>query len=240
MAHVTHAKTIAQPMHASYWTTLTLGALLLIATSEFFLAQIIAQLAWPGYSVSQFDISALGVTECGPYTNGAGGLTFYACSPLHVVMNAGFILLGGLTIAGVVLTRTIWPRGRLIRVGVALVVVSGLGGILSGLFPANVNFGLHVFGALLNFLTASIGLLLLGIAVRKRNPRRAAWSLALGAITIVGLVLDSNQIFLSLGPGGMERVIGYPSVVWAIGLGAALLVRAKRTTPRRLAEAQRS
>jgi hypothetical protein len=114
-------------------------------------------------------------------------------------------------------------------VGVALVVVSGLGGILSGLFPANVNFGLHVFGALLNFLTASIGLLLLGIAVRKRNPRRATWSLALGAITIVGLVLDSNQIFLGLGSGGMERVIGYPSVVWAIGLGAALLVRAKRT-----------
>ncbi len=45
-----------QSPHTSYWTRTTLGALLLVATSEFFLAQIIAQLAWPGYSVSQYDI----------------------------------------------------------------------------------------------------------------------------------------------------------------------------------------
>jgi hypothetical membrane protein len=225
--------------HASYWTRLTIGAVFLIATSEFFLAQIIAQLAWPGYSVSQYDISALGVTECSPYTNGSGGLTFYACSPLHVVMNTGFILLGVLTIAGVLLTRSIWPLRRLSSVGVALMAVSGLGAILSGLFPANVNLGFHVLGALLNFLTASAGLLLLGIGVRRQNGRLAAWSIALGLTTIVGLVLSSNQIFLGIGPGGMERVTGYPSVVWAIGLGAALIVSARRTTVEGAAEAQR-
>jgi hypothetical membrane protein len=107
--------------HASYWTRLTIGALFLMATSEFFLVQSIAQMAWPGYSVSRYDISALGVTECGPYSNGSGGLTFYACSPLHAVMNAGFILLGVLTIAGVLLTRSIWPRRRLTSVGLTLV-----------------------------------------------------------------------------------------------------------------------
>ncbi|HEX3272175.1 MAG TPA: DUF998 domain-containing protein [Ktedonobacterales bacterium] len=208
---------------ASYWTKITVGALLLVATSEFFAAQIIAQLAWPSYSVSQYDISALGVTECGPYTNGSGGLTFYACSPLHMVMNAGFILLGVLTIAGVLLTRSIWPQRRLTSVGVALVAVSGLGAALSGLFPANVNLGFHVLGALLNFLTASVGLLLLGIGARKQNGRLAAWSIALGLTTIAGLILYNSQNFLGLGPGGMERVIGYPSVVWDIGLGAALL-----------------
>ena len=217
-----------QSPHTSYWTRMTLGALLLVATSEFFLAQIIAQLAWPGYSVSQYDISALGVTECGPYTNGSGGLTFYACSPLHVVMNAGFILLGVLTIAGVLLTRSIWPQRRLTSVGVALVAVSGLGAILSGLFPANVNLGFHVLGALLNFLTASVGLLLLGLGARKRNGWLAAWSIALGLTTIAGLILYNSQNFLGLGPGGMERVLGYPSVIWAIGLGAALLVSARR------------
>jgi hypothetical membrane protein len=208
---------------ASYWTKITVGALLLVATSEFFAAQIIAQLAWPSYSVSQYDISALGVTECGPYTNGSGGLMFYACSPLHMVMNAGFILLGVLTIAGVLLTRSIWPQRRLTSVGVALVAVSGLGAALSGLFPANVNLGFHVLGALLNFLTASVGLLLLGIGARKQNGRLAAWSIALGLTTIAGLILYNSQNFLGLGPGGMERVIGYPSVVWDIGLGAALL-----------------
>ena len=224
---------------ASYWTKITVGALLLVATSEFFVAQIIAQLAWPSYSVSQYDISALGVTECGPYTNGSGELTFYACSPLHVVMNAGFILLGVLTIAGVLLTRSIWPQRRLTSVGVALVAVSGLGAILSGLFPANVNLGFHVLGALLNFLTASVGLLLVGIGARKRNGWLAAWSITLGLTTIAGLILYNSQSFLGLGPGGMERVVGYPSVVWAIGLGFALLVSARKATLGGGSEAQR-
>jgi hypothetical membrane protein len=228
-----------RPTRASYWTKLTIGALFLIATSEFFLAQIIAQLAWPGYSVTQYDISALGVTECGPFTNGSGGLTFYACSPLHVVMNAGFVVLGILTIAGVLLTRSIWPRRRLSTVGLALVVVSGLGGPLAGIFPANVNLGAHIFGSVLNFFTASVGLLLLGIGVRRQNGRLAAWSIALGLTTIVGLALSSNQVFLGIGPGGMERVVGYPSVIWAIGLGAALLIGARRTTVEGAAEAQR-
>jgi hypothetical membrane protein len=201
---------------------------LLIATGEFFLAQIIAQLAWPGYSVSQYDISALGVTTCGPYINDAAGTSFYACSPLHVVMNVGFVLLGILTIAGVLLTRSIWPRRRLTTVGLALVLVSGVGGPLAGIFPANVNLGLHIFGSVLNFFTASIGILLLGIGVRRRNGRLAAWSIVLGAITLIGLVLYNNHLFLGIGPGEMERVIGYPSVIWAIGLGAALLVNARR------------
>jgi hypothetical protein len=70
-------------------------------------------------------------------------------------------------------------------------------------------------------------LLLLGIAVRTRNCGLAAWSLALGATTVVGLVLYNNRIFLGLGPGGMERVIGYPPVVWTIGLGIWLLFQAR-------------
>jgi hypothetical membrane protein len=218
--------TAASPRAASR-TPMLLGAILLIATSEFFLAQIIAQSAWPGYSVSQYDISALGITECGPYTNGAGGLTFYACSPLHGVMNAGFILLGVFTIAGVLLTHSIWPQRRLTSVGVALIVISGFGGPLAGFFPANVNLGLHILGALVNFLAAGIGLLLLGIGARTRSGGLAAWSLLLGGTTLAGFVLYNSQTFLGLGPGGMERVIGYSPVVWAIGLGVALLLRAR-------------
>ncbi|HEX8035222.1 MAG TPA: DUF998 domain-containing protein [Ktedonobacterales bacterium] len=216
---------VAQSVHGPFPTLVRVGAIVLCATSVFFVAQIIAQLAWPGYSVSQYDVSALGVTQCGQYTNGSGGLSFYACSPLHMVMNAGFILVGAFTSAGIILTRSIWPRRRLTRVGVAFVAVSGLGGILAGLFPANLNFGLHVLGALMNFLFAGSGILLLGAGVRKRNGGLAAWSLMLGGIAIMGLILYNSQIFLGLGPGGMERVLGFSPVVWAIGLGVALLFR---------------
>ncbi len=76
-------------------------------------------------------------------------------------------------------------------------------------------------------------MLLLGLGVRKQNGRLAAWSIALGLTTIAGLILYNSQNFLGLGPGGMERVIGYPSVVWAIGLGVALLVSGRRATLKR-------
>jgi len=138
---------VAPAVQTPHAAQVRLGAIFLCATSVFFVAQIIAQLAWPGYSVSQYDVSALGVTQCGQYTNGSGGVSFYACSPLHMVMNAGFILVGAFTSAGIILTRSIWPRRRLTRIGVAFVAVSGLGGILAGLFPANLNFGMHVLGA---------------------------------------------------------------------------------------------
>jgi hypothetical membrane protein len=121
--------------------------------------------------------------------------------------------------------------------------VSGLGGPLAGIFPANVNLEAHVFGSILNFFSASVGILLLGIGARKQSRWLAAWSIALGLTTIVGLALYQNHLFLEIGPGGMERLIGYPSVIWAIGLGAALLISARRTilqnTLERDPEAQR-
>jgi len=201
------SKNVAPAVQVPYPAWVRLGAISLCATSIFFVAQVIAQLAWPGYSVSQYDISALGITQCGQYTNGAGGESFYACSPLHVVMNVGFILVGVFLTTGVILTRSVWPRRRLTSVGVAFVAISGLGAILAGFFPANVNFGLHVLGALINFLLGGSGILLLGAGMRKRNGRLAAWSWVMGGITLMGFVFYNSKIFLGLGPGGMERVL---------------------------------
>ncbi|MFI5278662.1 MAG: hypothetical protein ACHQ1E_15410, partial [Ktedonobacterales bacterium] len=62
----------------------------------------------------------------------------------------------------------------------------------------------------------------------KREPKVGAWSLALGALTLAGFVLYSSQTFLGLGAGGMERVAGFSPVIWAIGLGVALLLRERR------------
>jgi hypothetical protein len=48
-------------------------------------------------------------------------------------MNTMFVVVGVLTSAGAVLTRGIWPRRRVTSVGVAIVVLAGVGGILVGL-----------------------------------------------------------------------------------------------------------
>jgi hypothetical membrane protein len=116
-----------------------------------------------------------------------------------------------------------WPRRRLARVGVTLVALSGVGAILSGLFPANTIFALHVLGALVDFVAAGLGVLLLGLATLRRAPALGAWSLGLGALTLAGFVLYNSATFLGLGAGGMERVAGFSPVIWANwpGRGAA-------------------
>lgn len=134
------------------------GAICWVLTLEYFIAQAIAQVKWPTYSLSQDDVSALGITTCGPFTDPSTGETIYACSPWHVVMNAGFVLLGVLTILGVFFLRGAWPRRRLTTVGLILVALGGLGEILAGFAPGNVDLVVHSLGALLHWICGSIGL----------------------------------------------------------------------------------
>src|SRR5215470_8618446 len=60
------------------------GAVLWIATLEYFLAQIIAQWAWSDYDPLRYDVSALGATHCGPFIDPISHVSLgYFCSPLH-------------------------------------------------------------------------------------------------------------------------------------------------------------
>jgi hypothetical protein len=119
--------------------------------------------AWPTpYDLATNSISDLGVTSCGSYPQLADRVG-YACSPRHALMNTVFVLVGVLTSAGAVLTRAIWPPRRLTSVGVAFVVLAGVGVILVGLAPANVNLAAHAAGALLQ-VPGAAGPLLLGVA----------------------------------------------------------------------------
>lgn len=211
-------------------TSLQVGAISLILTAEYFLAQLIAQLGWPGYSISQLDVSALGVTVCGPFTDPTTHVTISACSPLHAVMNIGFIALGILTIIGIYLTRSVWPKRKLSTVGRVFIMLGGLGEILAGAFPGNVNIPLHATGALLHWVIGGIGILLIGFALRKGSPRLAAFSFVCAALALIGFFLYGSQEYFGLGRGGMERLTAYPLTVWLIVVGITLLLRKRDVT----------
>jgi uncharacterized protein DUF998 len=204
------------------------GAACWVLAIEFFVAQAIAQSAWPGCSTVDQDISALGVTACGPYVDPITGRTVNVCSPLHVVMNAGFVLLGVLTAAGVLLTSGAWPRNRRGRVGLGLLVVGGSGTILSGVFPGNVNQTWHGVGALLFWVCGSIGIIVLGLALWNARRELAIFSLVCGAVALAAFVLYGNQTYLGLGRGILQRIAGYAPTIWLIALGVLLLRAALR------------
>lgn len=208
-----------------------IGAVLLICTLEYFLAQSIAQLGWPGYSIWQLDVSALGVTVCGPFTDPTTHEIIQACSPLHAVMNVGFIVLGMLTISGIYLIRPIWPKRKLKTFGLAFITVGGIGEVLAGAFPGNINVPLHATGALLHWVIGGIGILLIGFAVRKTDIRFAYFSFLCAAISLVGFFLYGSQVYFGLGRGGMERLTAYPLTLWLVVLGIYVWI-SKRETAR--------
>lgn len=200
------------------------GAACWTLTVAYLLVQPAVAAAWPTpYDLTVNSISDLGVTGCGDFGRPDGSVV-HACSPWHALMNAVFVAVGVLTAAGAMLTRAIWPRGRAASVGVAFLVLAGVGGILVGLAPANVNLAVHGAGALLQ-VPGAVGPLLLGVAAWRVERPVAIFSLLCGVIGSAASVLYFSGSYLGLGHGGMEHLAFDPLTVWTTLLGVVLLGR---------------
>jgi hypothetical membrane protein len=123
-----------------------LGAGLWLLCFQFFVGEQIARLGWAGhYSMARNYISDLGAVRCGGSP---------ACSSLHWVMNASFVLQGLLIVFGAVLVRGFFPTRLVYRIALALLVIAGVGVLQVGMVPEDVNLRLHLLGAIANFLGA--------------------------------------------------------------------------------------
>ncbi|WP_196279284.1 DUF998 domain-containing protein [Catellatospora vulcania] len=198
-----------------------LGAVCWMLTIVYFLVQPVVAAAWdPAYSFADNTISDLGNARCAPTGESWRPGTFL-CSPRHALMNVAFVLVGLFTAAGALTTRGWWPRHRLAGAGLALVAVSGVGAVLVGLAPGDVNMPLHLVGAGLQF-PGAIGPLLLGLATPGERPRERVFSLAMGVVGIVGCALFASGLHLGLGVGGAERLGFDPLTVWTVVLGVVI------------------
>lgn len=196
-----------------------IGGALWSLSVVYFIGQAVTQAAWSTpYSLIDNRISDLGNTACGRAL-----ATVYICSPLHTVMNVSFILTGLLLLAGLPLTRRMWPRRKLTTWGLAFLAITGIGTILVGIAPENVNVPLHLIGAL-NIPCGNIALLLLGLANRRLRPGIAGLTFALSGIGFFGMLAGPALIALTGHGGGLaERLALYPAIVWTIVLGLTVL-----------------
>ncbi len=206
----------------------------MIGGLEYFLAEAMAAAAWPDYSYAALDISLLGAATCGPHADPQSGEIFQLCSPRHAVMNAGFVLVGALHIAGLVVTRSVWRRGWLAAIGLVGLGLGAAGAMLVGFAPLDLYHRLHVAGAGLALVVGNAGLTLLGLALLRRAPAFGLFSLAFGAIPLTAFLLYSNHIFLGIGRGSMERLAANPQTVWYAVVGVMLIVGVVRDGRARL------
>jgi hypothetical membrane protein len=193
-----------------------IGPILWACCFQYFLAEAICAHGYAGYSLSGNFISDLGVVHCRPDL----------CSPLHAVMNASFMLQGLLIFFGALLIRPLFRSNLGTNTGFFLLPISGLGVFAVGIFPKDTLGDAHYFAAAAHFAGGGLAMLLLGISLlqRKRTRNVGASSVATGTITLVSSFLLTQNVYLGLGPGGMERIAGYIYIVWLVGMGIGLLL----------------
>jgi hypothetical membrane protein len=171
---------------------------------QFFVAEQIARMRWPGhYSMSINWISDLGAAH----------------SPLHWVMNSSFVVQGVLIAVGAILMRRLFPAKASYRVALLLFLVSGVGVLVVGLVPEDTDAQVHRVAALVHLLAGNLAMILMGLAMVAGAARvrfRGAITLLAGLLGLTALAL------LGLGEkdvGIFERFAAYPLTLWLTWMG---------------------
>jgi len=177
------------------------GLLLFIGGVQCVLGIIIAEALYPGYSTSENYISDLGV------------------GPSALIFNSSVFLLGVLVIGGAYFIQ----RAFNFRLFSILAVITGIGAMGVGLFPEDAGV-MHVISSLITFLFAGLSAIM---SYKLQKRPLSYFSIILGAMSLLALVLFGSSIYLGLGKGGMERMIAYPALLWAIGFGGHMISYSK-------------
>jgi hypothetical membrane protein len=197
-----------------------LGPLLWVSSIQYFIIQLIVISAWTvPHSWANNFISDLGNTECGMYA----GLP--VCSPLHLLMNVSFVVFGVTMALGAWLLRRQYERTWLLAAAFGLMMLSGFGTVLVGLFPENTVNSLHIFGAFLGLGVGNVSVLLLGLGFRNIHPAVRWMTIFSAVVSLTAFGLFVSDMHLALGRGGMERLISYPFTIWMIAFGVYALRR---------------
>jgi len=173
------------------------GALLFIAGVQCVLGIIIAEAFYPGYSTSENYISDLGV------------------GPSSLIFNSSVFLLGVLAVGSAYFIQ----RASNFRLFSVLAAITGIGAMGVGLFTEDAGV-IHGIFSLTTFLFGGLSAIL---SYKLQKPPLSYLSVILGALSLLALVLFGSGVYLGLGKGGMERMIAYPALLWAVGFGGYLI-----------------
>jgi len=181
------------------------GALVLVGGSQFVVGMLVAEALYPGYSISQNYISDLGV------------------GPSAMIFNSSVLLLGLLVVAGAYFVNRSF-RNRLVT---GLLVLASVGAMGVGVFTENY----HVMHEIVSGIAFIFGGLVPIAAYRLVRRPFSYLSVVMGVLSLSAMVLLSaeysfglgEQCFLGLGPGGMERMIVYPVLLWEVAFGGHLM-----------------
>ncbi len=191
------------------------GTVFFVAATQFILGLTVAEALYPGYSLSGNYVSDLGV------------------GPSSVIFNSSVFILGLLLIVGAYFLR---HASEFKNVNVLLLLMA-VGAIGVGIFTKSFTLAHGAVSSAAFFFAALSAI----TSFRVLEKPFSVISIILGLITLgalalfsVGMVMSGSLtsnvaldsvFYLGLGPGGMERMIVYPALMWLAGFGGHLLMR---------------
>jgi len=187
------------------------GALIFIAVTQFVLGLIASEATYPNYSISDNYISDLGV------------------GPSSIIFNMSVFFMGLLLIVGTYFLQ----RAFNFKLLTALLVLTAIGAMGVGIFTE--DFGpIHSVVSLITFLFGGLSAVYSGVYSILHKDKLiskpfAIIAIVLGFMSLGALALFIAHINLSLGVGGMERMIVYPLLMWGAGFGGILLAHQEKT-----------
>lgn len=172
------------------------GTVILLGSLQFILCMVVSESLYINYSVSKNFISDLGVGK------------------VAWLFNSSIILFG----LSVLASAYFFNKAFNYIPGTLLLFITGLGIAGVGIFPENIE-PWHFIASFVAFFFG--GILAIG-AYRFEKPPLNCVSVILGLLSLGALVLFAIGSDLGLGQGGMERIIAYPILLWAIAFGTYL------------------
>lgn len=181
------------------------GALLAFAGIEFWLVNSVSEAYYPNYSVHSnaiSDLAAIGTRTT--VIEGTAGLLWGLCW----LLGAYFLF------------RNTGKKNLMV-----LNLLPGVGVLLAILSPENVNVIVHSIGAVIAFVPGALAAIL---SYKIIDSQFKYFSVALGTISLIAVVTEFGAYYSpivqqTIGPGGWERMIVYPLLIWQIVLGGYLL-----------------
>ena len=179
------------------------GILIFIASLQFVLAMTISEALYPDYSVSKNYISDLG--------------DYSKANSVAYIFNSSVFLLGLLILVAAYFIQ----RAFNYKVFSFCLILTGIGAMGVGLFPE--NFAVPYLHMIVSFITFFFGAISAIVSYKLQKSPLSYLAVVLGLLSLISLALFRLGIYLGLGVGGMERMIAYPTLLWALGFGGHLI-----------------
>ncbi len=198
------------------------AVLMVVGVLQYLVGMAVAQVLypWTKYSLTQNYVSDLG----------SPGTTEHA-----LVFNTSIRILGLLAVLAAALIRSAFFPKTTARLGLVGLALAGIGAFLVGTFPEDSPYlggNIHSLVSLWTFLFSGFALVFLGLAMVRDTRWKGfrLYTFLSGIVTWVAMGLFASGDYLGLGPGGMERVIIAPILLWGF-LGGLHLLRIPRFRP---------